>query len=173
MDKCRTLVVKRAALFRFHTIHNPQDIIARVRFFKLLNPDVAVYGLFGGSVYEYKKITSALHQAFLGLTFWDEPDREIKWRSSDLAYQTWYNQVGYQEEFDALYPIEWDLILMDSLENLFSHIPRTALGCTGLISLKYIENSWYWSADEKIKKEWHTFYNSVASSSQIAYSGAS
>lgn len=65
--------------------------------------------------------------------------------------------------------IEWDLIMMDSLENLFSHIPRTALGCTGLISLKYIESSWYWLADEKMKQEWHTFYNSVAGFSQIKH----
>jgi hypothetical protein len=50
--------------------------------------------------------------------------------------------------------MEWDLILLDSLDNLYRHIPKDTLGITGLIPLKKIESKWFWIRDEKQSKQW-------------------
>lgn len=154
--------MRRVVLFRFHTIDDC-DIRSRVRFLRILNPDVEIHGMYGGEIGLFNEVFKTLADLFQTLVCWDEVDLEIKWRSSDVAYQFWFNKIGQYVHFDVLHAVEWDLAFMDSLTRIFAGVPKKALGCTGLIPLQYIQSSWYWTADGGMRKEWHDFFSTSTS----------
>lgn len=146
--------MKRIALFRFHLSNNFDDIRNRVLFFKKLNPNVDVYGLYGGEKNTFLTVQKELSRIFVNLFFLKEENSELKWRLSDLTYQMWYNSIGSNLDFDVLHPIEWDLIFMESLDIMFAEVQYNTIGCTGLIPLHIIENHWYWTSEFTMRNEW-------------------
>lgn len=152
---------KRIALFRFHKECQIEDMLKKIIFFKLLNPEVRRFGLYGGDL----DISYNIHEKFDGLLedifIWNEIDDEIKWRSSDLAYQLWFRERGQYIDFDFLHPIEWDLVFMKSIDELFFNLPDNCLSCTGYTILKNIEHRWYWTRDNNTRLEWLKFLHSI------------
>jgi hypothetical protein len=91
-----------------------------------------IYGVYGGEKKDYKKFKSAL-RGLTDIIFWDEPDTDIKWRFSDESIMYWYRNLGKNLKFDILHTVEYDLVLLGSMEELYKysdgdrHIYITAL----------------------------------------------
>jgi len=151
--------MKRIALFRYH--NKPDLCKNRLELFHKFNPNVEVYGLYGGMEENFPEYKRFFRSYFKG-NYCIENQKDIwKWKNGDLAYRLWYRDYGHTIEFDAVHILEWDLIMLDTLDNLYAHIPRESLGVTGLIPLRKIEKQWFWTLNEVQRDEWRLLKNHV------------
>ncbi|MBN2349206.1 MAG: hypothetical protein JXJ22_10230 [Bacteroidales bacterium] len=146
--------MKRIITFRYH--NNIERNFNFLQLLKQLNPDIEIYGVFGGTEELYNQSKEQLNKVLTHNYYVDKKDNEWKWRYSDLVYQLWYRDVGHKVKFDYMHSIEWDLLLLDSLDNLYSHVPQDSVAVSGLIPLEKIIDKWFWTSDEGQKKDWYT-----------------
>lgn len=149
--------MKRIIVFRFH--RSPVACKNRLQLLRLFNPDIKIYGLFGGNEMDFPKIRKKLGKDLEHIYCISGKSREWKWRNGDLALRLWYLDYGKDIAFDMIHFIEWDLIVLDSISQIYSHIPAEGIGLSGLIPLRDIENRWPWTAKEPYRSEWHKFYS--------------
>ncbi len=144
--------MKRIILFRYHHefLRNKEFL----KFFKYLNPEINIYGLYGGPVENYEESSEVLHKQLTHNYLLKVDNEEWKWKSSDIMYQLWYKDYGHQIDFDVMHVFEWDLLLFEPLEILYKQIPAESLGITGLIPIQIIQDKWYWTKHPPKKAEW-------------------
>lgn len=145
--------MKRIILLRFHKdleiVQNRIDILHH------FNSELQIYGLFGGNkdeLTQYRKNLHGLeHIHFLNIT-----DREIKWKFSDVSILRWYQEFGRNLDFDILYTIEYDLVILSKLTELVP-VSGSQIALTGLINLSDIREKWDWLTDTPHKEESQEF----------------
>lgn len=150
----RGLRPKRIILFRFD--RDPRVCRSRVEFLRRLNPDVPVHGLFGGE-HGYKWMAFRLAgEAFLQLDslYLSPRSGRSNWNQGDLLLAHWYRDVGFRLEFDVAYLVEWDLLFLDSLIRIYSHVPDDAVGLTALTPISLIEKDWPWVQRPADRRQW-------------------
>ena len=76
------------------------------------------------------------------------------WKNSDLALAQWFRSVGRTIDFDILHFLEWDLLMLDSLERLYAHVPPQAVGLTTVTPLSEVETAWEWLQRPGDRDEW-------------------
>jgi hypothetical protein len=121
---------------------------------RLYNPEVKIYGLYGGEEGNISKAKETLGVYLTNIYQVAGKDMRWNWWHSDLAVKDWYKNFGRNLKFDVLNLIEWDLMIFGSLDEIYSHIPLDGLGLTGLTPLKKVENKWDWTAKEPHKSSW-------------------
>ena len=151
--------MKRIALFRYHNQAN--ICINRIELFKHYNPYTPVYGLFGGPEENFDTYQRLLDTYLKGNYCLKEKPDEWKWKNGDLAIRKWYMDYGKDLDFDMLHILEWDLLMFESLDELYAHIPQNSLGVSGLTRLNKISNKWFWTRDPHQKSEWETLHQQV------------
>lgn len=151
--------MKRIILFRF----SKESAICnnRLELLKHLNPQIPIYGIFGG-----EEDSASTYENSLGKYlehFWVIKDktRSWKWRNIDLALRDWYQEMGKGIDFDMAYLIEWDLVLIKPISEIYSHIGSGDIGATGLIPLSEVESRWSWTSKEPEKSEWKALLSFV------------
>lgn len=144
--------MKRIILFRFHT--NVDICKNRLRLLKKYNPEVKIFGLFGGQERDLEKFQKILNPYLESI--YCIRGKSLCWKRThgDLAMKLWYENVGKTLSFDTLHYIEWDLLLFESLEKIYGHIPENGVGLTSLTLLKNIEKEWFWLSDESLRIQW-------------------
>ena len=142
----RTL--QRIVLFRFHTdfstCRNHLDIL------RTFNPGMPIYGLFGGAEKDFPNAKK------LPLDHvWHIPldDPYWKWVNGDLCVRWWYKEVGRHITFDMLHLVEWDLILLESIERHFASV-RGGIAMTGITPMEKIYATWSWVAPIRGRRDW-------------------
>lgn len=145
--------MKRIILYRYH--HKFSQNRDLLRFIKYLNPSVQIYGIYGGPFENYSEATAYLNDYLVHNYFIRDKDYLWKWKNGDMTYQMWFNEYGYQVDFDIMHAIEWDLVYFEPLDKLFAEIPENSLALTGLIPLWRIKRKWYWTNDKDKKEEWN------------------
>lgn len=129
----------RAILFRFHK--NPEICASRIRILKEMNPETPIYGL-GEDIEGLEKLFEA---GMDHLYVINDKDSEWKWKNGDLAVKNWYEGFGREQYFDILHIIEWDLLLTEPLEELYSHVEKDQVALTGIKPiLEAKEYGWKW-----------------------------
>jgi hypothetical protein len=63
--------------------------------------------------------------------------------------------VGHRVAFDVAHLIEWDLLLLDSLDRVYQSIPEGAVGLTALTPLSAIEDEWEWTQRPDDRRQWN------------------
>jgi hypothetical protein len=151
--------MKNIAVFRYHTdvkiCSNHLDI------FKHFNPQVPIYGIYGGEAADFDFYSSELSQYLTHNYQLASLKAEEKWRDFDSVLFDWYFNYGKDIDFDNVYLIEWDFILLDSLENAYGHIPADKAALTGLVTVKTIEDLWFWTKHPPLRAEWLQLLNFV------------
>lgn len=144
--------VRRIIVFRFHKA--PLVCRSRVALLRELNPEVPIYGVFGGSRASLRGVGKAL----LGLDSLhaSRESAEWNWQHSDLVLAAWYRDVGWQIPFDVIHVVEWDLLLLEPLELLYASVPQEAVGLTALTPISELEQEWTWLRREESRQEWET-----------------
>lgn len=140
--------IKRIILFRFH--ENFQVCENHLKLIKIFNSEVDIYGLYGGPEKDLQKAKKLSLKHLWNISI-DDP--HWKWVNGDLCVRWWYKDFGKKINFDVLHLFEWDLILLDSIENQFAHI-RDGVAITGLRPMAEIYNTWDWVASQRGRKEW-------------------
>ncbi len=144
--------MKRIILFRFHT---DVDICKdRLRLLKKYNPEVMIFGLFGGPEKDLTRFQEILKPYLESIYCIRGKSSDWKRTHGDLAMKLWYENVGKALVFDTLYFIEWDLLLFESLEKAYGHIPENGVGLTSLTLLENIEKKWFWFSSESLRHQW-------------------
>jgi hypothetical protein len=144
--------MKRIGLFRYHD--HLEICKNRLELFRYLNPEIDIYGLYGGNKDNFHATCVQLNHYFSGNYCIEGKSDLWKWKNGDLSVRNWYIDYGKNIDFDMVHIFEWDLMMTESLDKLFSHIPNNALGITGLTSLKKLENKWYWTRNSNQRTEW-------------------
>lgn len=138
--------MNRIVLFRYHK--RPYVCRDRLKQLRQYNPGVKIYGLYGGEEADFDKFQSYLRKFLDGNYCIKGKSRNWKWKNSDLAIRLWFSEVGAKVEFDVLHVVEWDLLLFDSLEKIYKHIPTESLGITALTPLAGVAERWSWVSKE-------------------------
>jgi hypothetical protein len=144
--------MKRIGLFRYH--NNPEFCKNRIELFHHYNPETPAYGLFGGNEQAFPAYSEMLKGHLAGNYCLKNVSDEWKWKNGDLAFRLWYKDYGHRLGFDVVHILEWDLVMFDTLDNLYGHIPDNAAAVTGLTRLKKVFKKWFWTRDLKQRQEW-------------------
>jgi hypothetical protein len=144
----------RLVVFRFHKA--PRVCRSRVAFLRELNPGIPICGLYGGPRGVKGWVARAAAKPLLGLDalYASREPGSWNWRHSDLVLASWFRDVGHTIPFDVAHLIEWDLLLVEPLDSLFSSVPEGAVGLTALTPISELEGEWTRLRHEESRKEW-------------------
>jgi hypothetical protein len=121
------------------------------------NGDLKIFGLYGGPAGHRRAAFSAFGRRFLGLDdlFISPRLGRWNWQNGDIALAMWFEAVGRDVDFDVLHLIEWDLLMLDSLDHVYSHVPQDSVGLTSVTPLTDVEGEWVWMASQAARDDWH------------------
>lgn len=126
----------------------------RLEIIKKYNPDIDIYGIYGGNKNNYSDAVRQLSIYLKHIFLPEDKTSNWKWRNSDLLLCKWYKEYGHNIEFGTLYKFEWDMLVLDSIDSIYKHIPNNTIGLTGLSSITNLKNKkWFWLIDERYE-EW-------------------
>jgi len=137
-----------AVLFWFYK--EPAVCENRLRLLREHNPDLRIYGLFGGSQEDAEHYRIALG-AYLD-DFYTTPfaDRDWKWLNGDLMILDWFVRRGITLEWDSIAIVQWDMLVFDSLRNQFAGMKADEIFLSGFRALdEEFEAKWSWTKKPK------------------------
>src|SRR3989338_3624133 len=110
--------MKLSVLFWFYK--EPEVCENRLQILKKHNPDLKIFGLYGGKISkagEYQdKLGKYLDDFYI---FTANTDENWKWINGDLMILDWYEKKGRNLEWDSVTVVQWDMLVLDSLKNIF------------------------------------------------------
>jgi hypothetical protein len=151
--------LKRIILFRFH---GSLDICAnRLAILHRLNPGTRILGLWGGDRASLPEARQALASHLEEI--WAIPVESSlwKWQHADLALLMWFQMVGRHLPFDMLHLVEWDVLLLASLDQIYGDTGRNGVALTGLTPLERLQHDWYWTSVEPYVTQWRQLQQHV------------
>lgn len=112
-----------------------------------LNEDIRIFALYGGPLPEAGNARDAVHD--LVDDFYAYPyakDSEWKWRHGDQLIATWYMERGKQLQWDTIFVMQWDMLLLDPLEKLFRELQPREILLSGFRPISTVSSWWPWAA---------------------------
>lgn len=137
--------MKLAILFWFYK--EPEICLNRLELLRKNNSDIPIYGLYGGSlktVNQYRSLLEPYLDDFYVFTANEDP--LWKWLQGDLMIVDWYRKRGKDLVWDTIVIVQWDMLVLDSVEHLFSTLEKDQILLSGLRPIKEVENNWQWVA---------------------------
>lgn len=133
-----------AILFWFYK--KPRVCENRLKLLKKFNPDLKIYGLYGGKASEAKKYEKSLGKYLDDFYVCPSRDPDWKWIHGDLMILDWYKKRGKKLRWDSVAVVQWDALVFDSLLNQFRGIKKDQIFLSGWRVLdKKIESTWNWT----------------------------
>ncbi len=136
--------MKLAILFWFY---KESDVCEnRLQLLKKYNPDLKIFGLYGGEISKVEEYESKLGKYLDDFyIFSGKTDNDWKWINGDLMILDWYDKRGRDLDWDSIVVVQWDMLIFDSLVKQFSEIKEGEIFLSGI---RYIddelENKWDW-----------------------------
>ena len=131
----------------------PEICKNRIQLLKKFNPNIKIFGLFGGKKKDFKKFKNVCRE-MENVYIISGKTKRWRWKNGDLALREWFRDYGKNLKFDMLHLIEWDLLLFDSIPNIYKKIPKNGVGLTGLMPIKEMDRIWKWVSKEPYKTQW-------------------
>jgi hypothetical protein len=145
-----------AILFWFYK--EPEICINRLQLIKKHNPDIKIYGLYGGEQELAKDYENKL-SSYLD-DFYCSPIESsgYKWIHGDLIILEWFNARGRNLEWDSIAVVQWDMLVFDSLEKQFAGIKKDEIFISGVRPYdRKLERKWYWVQEGGKRKDYLEF----------------
>jgi hypothetical protein len=140
--------VTRAVLLRFHKA--PLVCRSKVTLLRTLNPGISVHGVCGGD----QPVMRRIGKYVVGLDGLHASELSGKhWMDLDLVVRDWYREVGSTLSFDVLHLVEWDLLFVAPLDELYAGVPEGAVGLTALTPVSEL-GEWTWLRREGERRNW-------------------
>jgi len=118
---------------------------AHINLLKKNNPDSRVYALYGGSLEqenEARHMLEAVVDDFYTYPYEHEP--RWKWLHGEQLIETWYKERGKQLEWESVFIMQWDMLVADRLDNIFSSLNAGEILLSGFRPLEEIQSWWPW-----------------------------
>jgi hypothetical protein len=140
----------RIIVFRFY---NAFDVCRqRLQQLKTYNPDVPIYGLFGGRKVNLEVARHELLPFLEHLYLICHEDRLWKWLHADISLKEWYRDVGRSVAFDYLYDYEFDIATFAPLHELYPPVrPNTQYFSQVRMLTPDLRRRWQWTGSEPDK----------------------
>lgn len=143
---------RRIVIYKFHS--EPELCRSRVAQLRELNPGVPVFGMWGGALDQLEHVATGLDGAFDHLHGLRVEDPWLKWSGADFCLRDWFHGIGNTVDFDVAHVIEWDLLLLAPLAEIYAQVPPGAVGLSGLTRLAAIEDRWFWTTNSYHAPAW-------------------
>jgi len=143
-------------LFRFYKDFDVAK--ERIKILKYFNPELPVYGLFGGNSEDFETAAGILEDSMEGI--WNfKPDKNPRWKwfHTDLMQKAWFRDAGHKIDFDFLFSYEYDLLTADSLFKIYPEINDETLALAAVELLDKVEDRWTWTSKEPFKSKFAQF----------------
>jgi hypothetical protein len=142
--------MKLAVLFWFYK--EPAICLNRLQLIRKYNPDLKIFGLFGGHKNQAKSYQSKLGaylDKFYVSAYSSKPAR-WKWLNGDLMILDWYKNQGCRlKDWDSVVVIQWDALVLGDIKKQFPGLKKDEIFVSGTRLLdKYIERKWHWTKPE-------------------------
>jgi hypothetical protein len=145
---------KPIVVFRF----DREPLLCRLAIARLrsLNPGIAIHGLYGAGPGYREQAMRLGAWPVLGLdSFYSiRHEGQWNWKNGDLALLEWYQDFGWRLDFDIVFLLEWDLLLLDPLAIVYSAVPPGAVALTCLTPVAELMGRWKWLRDPKELRQW-------------------
>ena len=140
--------------------------IDRARLLRALNPDTAIYGLYGGDLGEAGAFSAALAPLLDDFyVFPDDRSVEWKWLHGDQMIGHWFKQRGKDFVWDTIFVAQWDLLTLSPLSKLCSGLQKGQILLPGLRPIREFADWWQWvRPNTKEKADFDRFCQLVANS---------
>lgn len=135
--------MKLAVLFWFYK--EPEICQNRLELIRKYNPNIPIYGLYGGdvsTVEQYKVSLGKYLDDFY--VFTENKDSQWKWLQGDLLLTDWYVKRGKDLAWDTIIIVQWDMLVFGEIEKLFSMLKKDEVLLSGLRPIKEVEEDWMW-----------------------------
>lgn len=131
-------------LFWFYK--EPEICENRLQLIRKYNPDIKIFGLYGGNIEDEQKYKSLLGSYLDDFYTCPFSDSHYKWIHGDLVLLDWFNQRGKFLSWDSSIVVQWDMLVFDSLREQFQGINENQVYFSGLRELsKLTEYTWWWT----------------------------
>lgn len=144
--------MKRIIIFRFHDYFDVCE--NRLKLLKKYNPEILIYGIFGGDEKYNDNLPKYLRKYFADVFYLKGKSGDWKWKNFDFALQEWFREQGEKIDFDFVHVVEWDLLLFDSLLTLCPNPKESEVYLTGLVPINKVKKTLVWVTEEPYKQEY-------------------
>lgn len=117
----------------------------RLRQFRAYNREVRVFALYGGA----PELSARAERSVAPFVddFYAYPgseDSNWKWRHGDQLINSWYAERGRYLQWKTVFLLQWDMLVLTSLEQLFSNLKQGEILLSGYRPIEEIEAWWPW-----------------------------
>lgn len=135
--------MKLSALFWFY---KDVDVCRnRLQILRRYNPEVSIFGLFGGDASQADLFKSQL-QNYLDdfFVFSDEKSAKWKWFNGDLIIADWYHQRGQFLSWDTIVVVQWDMLVFGRLSDIFAELGEGETLLSSIRTVEEVSAWWCW-----------------------------
>jgi hypothetical protein len=151
---------RRIILFRFHDRFGACR--ERLRLLRHFNPDVPIYGLYGGPHEYWDDARRSVGDAVVHLHMWSAVDTSWKWMHAELAVKEWFRAYGDDVPFDVLYEYEYDMLMCAPLRELYPPLPADGLAFSAVRATEAMAGKWIWITDQRYRPGYLAFCDYMA-----------
>lgn len=135
----------------------------RLRLLRKLNPGMRIFGLFGGdpdTEHTFReRLTPYLDDFYC---FAPQATPEWKWRNGDLLLADWHRQRGGGLQWDSIVIVQWDMLVLAPMAELFGSLPRGSIFLSGFRSMEQEPvEGWVWVEGAEERQDYLRFLQHV------------
>jgi len=135
----------------------------RVKNLRKLNPETSIYVLFGGEPSNSKKFELTLKPYIDDFFTFDETPPpsadDVQFREGaywkyyfgDLLISSWYRNCGARLGWDTIIIVQWDMLILGSISEIFSTLQEDQILLSGLRPVGEVEDKWVWVAPSELQ----------------------
>lgn len=132
-----------AVLFWFYKKHGV--CAQRLRGLREMNPTARIYGLYGGPGPGVEEAGAKLSRYLDDLyVFPEQRSAAWKWRNGDQLIARWYRDRGRYLEWETVFVMQWDMLPLAPLGELFHTLEPGQLLLSGFRPIAEVESWWPW-----------------------------
>ena len=148
--------MKLATLFRFYK--EPEICENRLQILKKYNPDLQIFGLYGGPAKDTEKYKEKLGKYFDDFYTSPYTDSYRKREHGDLVLLERYTSNGEKLPRDSIFIIQWDMLVFSSLKETFADYQKDQFYISGTKILDpEIESKRSWTSKDEKKTSYIQF----------------
>ncbi len=146
------MTVKLAILFWFY---KDFDLCAgRLRSLRRFNPDVPIYGLYGGPQGETAAARQRLGYLLDDFYAYEGPeDPRWRWRNGDRVIAAWFSATQSRlAGWDSVIVVQWDMLVFGPVRRIFHMLRPGEVLLSGLRPASEVEAWWHWLKPDSIER---------------------
>jgi hypothetical protein len=110
------------------------------------NEGVRVFALYGGPLLEAEIAQNVLHKWVDDFYVYpQEKNSYWKWKHGDQMITTWYMERGQYLKWETIFIVQWDMLILDSLEKLFLGLQPHEILLSGFRPISTVSSWWPWA----------------------------